>query len=87
LLETKADAYTLPFVQSRPEISGSSMEIVEAFSFLNQSRTNAMSVGTIPFSEIVSYANLVEPVDFWGFIYLVQVLDAEFVSIMNEKQK
>ena len=77
----------MPFLQSRPDISQEEGEIVEAFQFLTSSRSIGMAVGAIPFGEIARYAEMTGQIDFWGFVFLVQTLDAEYVLIASEKTK
>lgn len=84
--ETSPDASTLPFMQSRPELTNASTEIVEAFTYLSASRQIGMAAGPIPFSEIALYAEMTSQVDFWGFVFLVQQIDQEYVSIIGEKK-
>lgn len=85
LLNGTVDATKMPFLQSRPEITQNEGNIVEAFQFLSSSRSVGMGVGTIPFEAIARYAEMTGQIDFWGFITLVQILDAEYVTIASEK--
>ena len=87
LLDGTIDATQMPFLQSRPDRTPEEGEIVEAFQFLSSSRNVGMAVGAIPFGEIAQYAEMTSQIDFWGFILLVQTLDAEYVVIAGEKTK
>ena len=77
LLDGTIDATQMPFLQSRPDLTPEEGEIVEAFQFLTSSRNVGMAVGAIPFGEIAQYAEMTSQIDFWGFILLVQTLDAK----------
>ena len=74
-------------MQSMPAITNKETEIVEGFGYLSSSRQIGMTAGPIPFSEIAFYAELTEQPDFWGFVYKVQQVDAEYVRIVSEKNK
>ena len=62
-------------------------KLSKRFNFSLPSRSIGMAVGAIPFGEIARYAEMTGQIDFWGFVFLVQSLDAEYVLIASEKSK
>lgn len=72
----------------RPEVDQFTLYIT-AFHELHSCRPSGFSSGPIPFTAIVEYANIyeIEGEEFSDFMYLIRVMDAEYLSLEKQTAK
>ena len=58
---------------------------IDAFRELNSCRDYGMGLGPIPFTAIAEYAKIYEVEDFDEFLYLIRVMDNQFIKSQNAR--
>lgn len=89
LEKRRAEGKPTPALDRRPELFSDLEPVWEAFTVLSPSRNVGFSAGAIPLSEIKAYCEMfgVEGGARQELLYLVRVLDDEYLKITNEKNK
>lgn len=81
----------IPLLDTRPDLYPDLIKYFEAFNALSSSRTTSFSgAGHIPISEIRSYLDEMNTMDFeerQEYIHWIQTLDNEYVGFHSEKSK
>ena len=60
---------------------------IDAFYELNSCRNYGMGLGPIPFTAIVEYARIFEVEDFDEFLYIIRVMDNQFIKSQNGRKQ
>lgn len=69
-----------------PNVSGLRYYL-EAFYELSSCRAFGMTLGPIPFTAILEYSKIFNEEDFEEFLYLMRVMDREYMKLSSEDSK